>query len=424
MGFDSSEILHFLFGSFVCRLIFTVYGIYQDSTMLVKYTDVDYYVFNDAAHFVSKGLSPYIRRTYRYTPLLAFILAPNVHIHEIFGKLLFVTCDILTGYLIYKIVRLRNSPTHVAIFCACLWLFNPLPITVSTRGNAESIMTFLVLLTLYLIQTGQNTHRWMAGFTYALSVHVKIYPVTYALPIFLYLSRKEDCLELMQKPTIRTFFKLIWHREKMEFIMIAKLTFFILTALFYMMYGYKFLHETYLYHLTRRDIRHNFSVYFYMLYLTEGSAYSLVLGLVVFLPQVALLLVLSWRYYDDLPFCCFLNTFVFVTLNKVCTSQYFLWYLCLLPVIIPNLNISRRKAIVMVTAWFLGQGLWLTPAYFLEFQGQSTFLYIWIAGLAFFLINIWILGVIIQNYTNRTDHLQNIAKYLNLKNLKFWKRLL
>ena len=38
----------------VIRLGLMVYGLWQDSTMAVKYTDIDYYVFTDAAQFIAK----------------------------------------------------------------------------------------------------------------------------------------------------------------------------------------------------------------------------------------------------------------------------------------------------------------------------------------------------------------------------------
>ena len=86
-------------------------------------------------------------------------------------------------------------------------------------------------------------------------------------------------------------------------------------------YGYTFLQEAYLYHLYRSDTRHNFSVYFYTMYLTAGSWYGPILSAMMFIPQIILLVGVSLKFFLDLPYCFFLHTFIFVTFNKVYTSQ-------------------------------------------------------------------------------------------------------
>lgn len=75
--------------SALVRVILIIYGEWQDSHMEVRYTDVDYLVFSDAASLVASGQSPYKRTTYRYSPLLAFLLVPNSIIHHSWGKFLF-----------------------------------------------------------------------------------------------------------------------------------------------------------------------------------------------------------------------------------------------------------------------------------------------------------------------------------------------
>ncbi|XP_077364388.1 GPI alpha-1,4-mannosyltransferase I, catalytic subunit isoform X1 [Festucalex cinctus] len=400
---------HVLFtASFAIRLALVAYGDFHDRTMVVKFTDIDYHVFTDAARFTTKGESPYNRSTYRYTPLLAWLLTPNIYIHMVFGKLVFILCDVLSGLLIYRILCLRGLGSETARRVCSLWLLNPLPMGVSSRGNAESILAALVLGTLLCIEGRRMT--W-AALLYGLSVHMKIYPITYALPIILTLRTPHIRGQEDRKNgrSIIRFLGSFLNKELFWFASVAAGLFCTLTAIFYYIYGWTFLHETYLYHLTRRDIRHNFSPYFYMLYLTADSRWSQWLGLAAFLPQLILILVTSWAFHRDLTFCCFLHTATFVTFNKVCTSQYFLWYLSLLPLVIPHLSLSLKQGVGLLLLWFAGQGLWLLPAYFLEFEGYNTFLFIWLAGLLFLIVNCFILVQLIVHYRPK----------VNVKPLKF-----
>lgn len=52
--------------------------------------------------------------------------------------------------------------------------------------------------------------------------------------------------------------------------------------------------------------------------------------------------------------------------------------------------------------WVATQGAWLQQAYNLEFLGRSTFVPgLWRASLAFFLVNCWILGIIIGDLAGK-----------------------
>ena len=137
--------------------------------------------------------SPYTRETYRYTPLLALLLAPNEWLHPSYGKYMFATCDILNGILIFKLLRSvilpsvlstepkpkETIPAHVtATLYASLHLLNPLVFTISTRGSSESVLTSLVLLTLYYALND----RWdVAALLLGLSTHWKVFPVIYGV---------------------------------------------------------------------------------------------------------------------------------------------------------------------------------------------------------------------------------------------------
>lgn len=180
-------------------LVYALPSLLDDGLLLkgVRYTDIDYDVFTDAAVHVSRGRSPYDRHTYRYTPFLAQLLAlPIQHDGDgsssditgrlwnilfsmrYFGKILFCVADVICGYIIVvlrrrqRLQRLLDSDTTTPIqptsksirgwkqHChqyysqyatpeltdALWWLYNPLPINICTRGSAESLVVLLPVL--------------------------------------------------------------------------------------------------------------------------------------------------------------------------------------------------------------------------------------------------------------------------------------
>ncbi len=354
---------------------------------------MDYVVFTDASRFVSEQKSPYERATYRYTPVLSYLLLPNIYLFYSFGKLLFCAVDMMVAYLVWKLLTRIHGHNRALLWTCITVLFNPIVINVSTRGNADQFVVVFVLLS---VQALFDEKILTSAFWLAIAVHFKIYPIIYAPAIYLYISG-------YSRRTNASIFSLFPNIKLWKYAFTALLVLVPLTAIFYKLYGYEFLFESYLYHLTRSDPRHNFSVYFYQLYLqTEESK---IVSLLAFVPQFAVVLVIAWRVMvpsnkgvikeqermSRLLACMALQTFLFVHFNKVCTVQYFVWYLTLLGFVLERCYTPTYEFYVtclsMALPWFLGQALWFYPAYGLEFLGQQTFYQIWLAGILYFIIN-------------------------------------
>ena len=87
-------------------------------------------------------------------------------------------------------------------------------------------------------------------------------------------------------------------------------------------------------------------------------------------------------------------------MNLTCT-QYFLWYLLFLPLLIPLLSVSLWKTAALIGVWAGTQALWLSEAYKLEFLGENVFYGLWVRGLIYVLGNAWVLVQILGSYDRR-----------------------
>ena len=397
----------------VARLCLVVLGIFQDAHAEVPYTDIDYQVYSDAAQYVCEGESPYARSTYRYTPLLAWLLTPNC-LFPSYGKVLFAVCDIMAAMLMIReregpMIGVDNGNDNLAIL---IWLFSPFTATISTRGSGESLVVCMLMGMVVLLKRQRVV--W-AAVLYGFAVHWRIFPIIFAPSILLYLSWASQQTGSSDGVTggregrgrCASVLRAYVSTNGVLFGVVSAGVFFGLGAAMHGMYGKEFLDETYLYHLTRVDPRHNFSFYFYPAYLhmhgdglgdsggferdVLSAGFSLA-GLVV--QAVVADRMMRRHAAKDLAMAFLAQSVAFVAFNKVSTAQYFVWYLCWFCIRVEQA--VAKVDVRWVLAWPTALGFWLFWAYLLEFRGLEVHLYLWIAGLIWFWVNVELLRGLID----------------------------
>jgi GPI mannosyltransferase 1 subunit M len=394
-----------LLSSIVVRLAFVFYGDWQDRTMEMQYSDVDYKVFSDAAIEVFHGQSPFNRATYRYSPFLAWLLLPNVYF-PMFGKLLFSFFDVVVVACIIQILAMKKESVQNIVRYSSTFALNYLTINVSTRGNCDSIVS--VLLALCLLCVFQKRYL-LSGLLFGISVHFRIFPIIFSLAFFLFIEAPSKSLKKNRQSVFWSWIYEFFNVNRLLFVGSCLMSFSSLTYLGYLMYGDQCIYESMLYHLVRSDNRHNFSFSFYPIYFNwTSTTINIVQKLMTFLPQILSLFVISLKFYKNLPVCLFFLSFTFVTFNKVITAQYFYWYLTFYPFLLPGMTMKSISVWIVVAIWGIIELSWNFWAFWLELRAQNTFLLLFLASCLFFVCNLAILLLLISTQRSSLNEISRV----------------
>lgn len=347
-------------------------------------TDVDYHVYTEAAQeLLKEGGNPYFRFTYRYTPILAYMMLPNLHL-AYFGKILFNLFDIAAIFYMNRYLKRLTTVSESTRYKALsFWALNPFMAYINGRGSCESIALFLLAYTLYHLKLAADNksvllNTTLAAVAYGLLVHFRLYPIIFCFSLYLYVNRNQ----ILPKVPVLVFS-----------IVSAGLNVGLI-AFFYQLFGQIFLEECFLYHLRRKDPRHNYSIFWtqtvkdYFVPQTEADFPAL--GKILLAVRLGTIIFTAFWQRKNLVFALFLQTLVFTTLNTVYTAQYAIWEIQLLPYLLVDSSLFEKgkKAVFwsLIGIWFVFMEVWAVCSSKFEHGGKDTQQAMHFTNLVYFLI--------------------------------------
>ena len=146
-GFNKTKFLYCAANVALRLIVIYIAFVVDNSELAIRFTDTDYDVFTDAAMHVANGGSPFARKTYRYTPLAAYICLVNPWVHPLACKFVFVAFDIFIAYILWDMVELQLKRSkwetytnkNIALFVSTL-ILNPMFFTMSSRGSNDQVI--------------------------------------------------------------------------------------------------------------------------------------------------------------------------------------------------------------------------------------------------------------------------------------------
>jgi len=393
--------------------------------------------------------------------------------------------------------------------------------TTSTTTDTTPLITSILRL------------RWtvLTGILHGWSIHSKLYPIIYTgsyMTYFATITTTTMTTTTTSKATTTTTtttmtttkfpwfepFKLLkliqlWIRRfvfqppflPLVFFVSTILSFSISTYLAVYWFGDETLEQSLLYHFGRVDHRHNYSMYWYWIYLERSRSSNITssilstydaddadilaavggasdastnflslsnLGKILLIPQAVLLVYSSLGLVGSggggsgggesgsssngqsdgyrqtskpqrLALALFVQTYLFVTHNKVITAQYFTWYLCLLPLCCITSNDGNNnndnkndgqdnntkekkqkihRMVISLVVLLCSIVFWLLSAYCLEMQGMAVHRVNWIASVCYFAANVNVLGSFLSFFEVDRPEQQRQRQQHDVKNDK------